>query len=374
MTLMTLCLAGGTLWLAYANGANDNFKGVATLFGTRTSGYRSALTWATCCTFLGSVASVFLARELAGVFSGKGIVADSVTSQNGFPLAFGLGAAATVMLATRLGLPVSTTHALTGALVGAGLAAPGADLNVATLGKKFAMPLLVSPFLALAATVMLYALLQRIRKAAGVTRETCLCVGDEVHVVGGETGAHEMAMAVRAALPSASVGTTAECFQRYTGTVAGVTAQGVLDRGHYLSAGAVSFARGLNDTPKIAALLSALPALPTAAGVALVGVAIALGGILSARRVAETMSHKITDMNHGQGFTANLVTSLLVIFASRWGMPVSTTHVSCGSLFGIGLVGGRAKWRVILGILAAWVTTLPMAALLAAVVFLLTGS
>ena len=65
-----------------------------------------------------------------------------------------------------------------------------------------------------------------------------------------------------------------------------------------------------------------------------------------------------------------MVTSFLVIFASRWGMPVSTTHVSCGSLFGIGLVSGRARWKAILGILAAWVTTLPLAALLAAAVFL----
>ncbi len=373
MTWMILFLVVGTLWLAYANGANDNFKGVATLFGTRTASYRSALTWATCCTLLGSVASVFLAKELVGIFSGKGIVADIVISQSGFPVAFGLGAAATVMLATRLGLPVSTTHALTGALVGAGLVAPGADLNFVALGRKFALPLLMSPFLALGITVVLYAVLHRVRKKMGVTRETCLCVGEEVRVVGGETGRPEVAMALRAAQPSVSVGTATECFQRYTGTMAGVNAQGVLDRGHYLSAGAVSFARGLNDTPKIAALLLVAPALPTPVGLVLVGVAIALGGILSARRVAETMSHKITDMNHGQGFTANLVTSLLVIFASRWGMPVSTTHVSCGSLFGIGLVSGRARWRAILGILAAWIITLPMAALVAAVVFLVAG-
>ena len=77
MTCMILFLVVGTLWLAYVNGANDNFKGVATLFGTQTAGYRSALTWATCCTLLGSMASVFLAKELVGTFSGKGIVADS---------------------------------------------------------------------------------------------------------------------------------------------------------------------------------------------------------------------------------------------------------------------------------------------------------
>ncbi len=369
MAWMVLFLVVAALWLAYANGANDNFKGVATLFGTGTADYWPALTWATCCTFLGSVASVFLARELLGAFSGKGIVSDPVTAHTGFSVAVGLGAAATVMLATRLGLPVSTTHALTGALMGAGLAAPGADLNVAALGNRFALPLLISPFLALAITVVLYAVLHRARTKLGVTRETCLCVGQEVRVVGEESSHPEAAMALATLQPSVAVGTTAECFQRYTGIVAGVKVQRVLDRGHYLSAGAVSFARGLNDTPKIASLLLVAPALPDAMGLVLVAVAVALGGILSARRVADTMSHKITEMNHGQGFTANMVTSFLVIFASRWGMPVSTTHVSCGSLFGIGLVSGRARWKAILGILAAWVTTLPLAAFLAAAVF-----
>ena len=98
-----------------------------------------------------------------------------------------------------------------------------------------------------------------------------------------------------------------------------------------------------------------------------VGLAIAIGGIVSARKVAEVMSRKITSMNHGQGFVANLVTAGIVIGASRFGMPVSTTHVSCGSLFGIGTVTGQAKRGMIGKILTAWVTTLPLAAILGAV-------
>jgi PiT family inorganic phosphate transporter len=77
------------------------------------------------------------------------------------------------------------------------------------------------------------------------------------------------------------------------------------------------------------------------------------------------MAHGVTEMNPGQGFTANIVTALLVIGASSFGVPVSTTHVSCGSLFGIGAVTGRAKWRSIRHILLAWAITLPVAALLA---------
>ena len=93
-----------------------------------------------------------------------------------------------------------------------------------------------------------------------------------------------------------------------------------------------------------------------------VAIGMAVGGLLNARKVADTMSNKITKLNHGQGFTANLVTSILVICASKFGMPVSTTHVSVGSLFGIGLVTGHLNTRMVLEILLSWFVTLPVAA------------
>ena len=108
-------------------------------------------------------------------------------------------------------------------------------------------------------------------------------------------------------------------------------------------------------------------------GTSSVGLVIAVGGILSARRVAETMSRKITPMNHRQGFTANAVTGIVVIGASRLGMPVSTTHVSCGSLFGIGTVTRQGRVAMIAKVLGAWVITLPTAALLGAVSYRLAA-
>jgi PiT family inorganic phosphate transporter len=81
------------------------------------------------------------------------------------------------------------------------------------------------------------------------------------------------------------------------------------------------------------------------------------------------MSHRITSMNPGQGFTANLITAMTVIIASRWALPVSTTHVSCGSLFGLGTVTGKADWAAISKIALAWVVTLPIAAVGAALTF-----
>ena len=80
----------------------------------------------------------------------------------------------------------------------------------------------------------------------------------------------------------------------------GIEAQKVLDSMHFLSAGAVSFARGLNDTPKIVALAAALGALALDKVIIAVAVVMAVGGLISARRVADTMSRRITELNHGQ--------------------------------------------------------------------------
>lgn len=353
------------LLLAYANGANDNFKGVATLFGSGTTSYQRALVWATITTVLGSITALVLARGLLAAFSGEGFVPAEVIADPSFPLAVALSAGTTVLLATRLGFPISTTHSLIGAMVGAGLLTSQTGLNVARLGSGFLFPLLTSPFIAILLAGALYPLFHTIRKRLGIEQETCICIGQEV--VGVAPGNLALEQAFEAVtLPTISVGEMATCKVRYRGEVLGLQVRSMVDAAHYLSAGLVSFARGVNDTPKIAALLLVGNMLGPSTAIMSVGVAIAAGGILSARRVAETMSHRVTAMNPGQGSTANLVTGLLVVGASVFGMPVSTTHVACGALFGIGAATRQAQWKTIGQILLAWIITLPTAGILGA--------
>lgn len=358
------------LLLAFTNGANDNFKGVATLFGSGTCGYRTALVWATATTLTGSLLALALAHGLLDTFKGKGLVPDPVTARPRFLIAVSLGAALTVLLATRLGLPVSTTHALTGGLVGAGLLAAEGDVRFAALGRLFVVPLLFAPVVSLLLAVTLYPAVRGLRRAAGVSSRTRVCVGGVVEEAVLQSDGSLLLVWTGLAV---TVGPGDECRTRYEGRVAGVEAGPVLDAIHYLSAGAVGFARGINDTPKMVAILLAGEALHPAAGLVAVALVMAAGGVLGARRVAETMSRKITRMTPGQGLTANLVTAFMVTVASRLGLPVSTTHVSVGALFGIGLVNGSSRWRTILTILLAWVTTLPLGAVLAAVVFAAAG-
>jgi PiT family inorganic phosphate transporter len=302
-------------FVAYTNGANDNFKGVASLYGSGTTSFRKALAWGTGTTLAGSITAIFLAGELMKKFSGKGLVPDALINSPSFLLSVALGAAFTVLLATWLGFPISTTHALTGALVGAGLTAGDHTVNFAALGKSFVQPLLLSPLIAVASGAIIYLMLKAARLAPDHRTRT-------------------------------------------------------LDALHFLSGGAVGFARGLNDTPKIAALLLVVRAIDIRWGLAAIAGAMAIGGLLNARRVAETMSSKITGMNPGQGFAANLATAALVGTANRSALPLSTTHVSVGALLGIGTVTAQARWRSVGQIGLSWIFTLPCGAILAALSFL----
>jgi inorganic phosphate transporter, PiT family len=369
-----------TVFVAYANGANDNFKGVATLYGANVASYRKAITIATLATFAGCLASAFLADALIKAFSAKGLVPDEVASSPSFLLAVAAGAGGTVVLATVLGFPISTTHGLIGALVGAGFLAAGTNLNLSVLGSTFFLPLLVSPIVAILLTMPLYKIAHATSGRLGITKESCVCVapGQFAPLVAfGEGNLLPASGAIRyAAIPSLTVttGSAPACMEKYTGTVLGLTAQKLVDSVHYVSGAAVSFARGLNDTPKIVGLLLVIEALHVHFSILAVAAAMAIGGWLNARKVAETMSKKISKMNDGQALTANLVTAFLVIVASRFGLPVSTTHVSVGAITGIGIVNGSADKRIIYGILMSWLLTLPIAAVISAAIYLICRS
>ena len=359
-------LGAGVLFLAWGNGANDNFKGVATLYGSGTASFRAALIWATSATVAGSLVSVALAGVLAKTFSGSGLVPESLIDVP-FLTSIGLAASITIALATILGMPTSTTHALTGALVGVGLMAAGSSgVAWGRLMTKFAQPLLLSPILAIGLTMLVYPALRKLRLRLGVEAESCACIAAPVPaLIPAPATSQNAALAVESA--AIATGHCDDCGAGYSGNVIGVRVKTVVDVAHYVSGGAVCFARAVNDTPKIAALI-------LAAGIAgsqrafvpllLVAIAMALGGWLQSRRVAETMSRDITDLNPGQGLTANLVTAFLVLGASRLGVPVSTTHVSCGSIFAIGWTRRDGNWRTVSRILTTWVTTLPLGALL----------
>lgn len=156
---MTLSLAFAVALLAFANGANDNFKGVATVYGSRLLSYRAAWRLAAAATAAGGVASVWLSARLLEVFSGKGLVPEALLSQPPFFLTVAAGAA------------------LTGGLIGATVAA-GRFPSLSVLAGSFLMPLLLSPLAAVLLGAFCYRWLRFAATATGIEKELCLCVGE----------------------------------------------------------------------------------------------------------------------------------------------------------------------------------------------------
>ncbi|MGZ8371211.1 MAG: inorganic phosphate transporter, partial [Caulobacteraceae bacterium] len=342
--------------------ANDNFKGVATLFGGGKAGYRGALAWATAATMAGSLASIFIAGELLRKFTGKGVVPDDLVGSGPFVLSVAGGASATVLAATRLGLPVSTTHALLGGLIGAGLAHAGPSaISTGGIVSGFMTPLLISPVVAAGMGAALSVLLRRLASSAAA--RACVCV-EEWELAGEPAAATGLAFPTARVGPAIVVGRLGkECDEGQARVL--FSAERTADALHWLSAGLVSFARGLNDTPKMAALLMVTPLLSPPLALAAVAIAIATGGLIAARGVARTISHRITRIDPHEGLAANATTSFLVITASVFALPVSTTHVSVGAIFGLAASDRSGDMAMIRNILLSWLATLPLAALAA---------
>lgn len=349
--------------LAFANGANDNCKGVATLVGFGAATPRRALLWATLTTALGAGVSFWLAGGLVKSFS-SGIFARGTPLDAGFFAAVLIGAIGWVLFATFTGLPVSTTHAITGGLVGAGLVAfASGQIRWAELGSKFALPLALSP---LASMLIVYLVSWPVVFLVKRYSGRCVCVVEDADVT-------SCVGAAAAAVPVARVVTDTEAACAEQSPVVAVSTTATANAVHWASSGMVGFARGWNDAPKIAALsIATLAGANVANGMAItfavVTVAMAVGGIMAGRKVLETLSKKVTPLPLAESLTASIITASLVSAASWVGLPVSTTHVSTGAIVGAGVRNDprAVRWGKVGEIVLSWLVTLPVAALIAA--------
>lgn len=356
------------LALAYVNGANDVSKGVATLVGGGVTSYRSAILWGAAWTGAGGLLAMVWARAMLRTF-GEGLLAPSARPTLAAALAAVLGATAWVLLATLRSWPVSTTHAIVGSLVGVAATAHGLE-GVAWGAAlwKIALPLAVSPIASMA-LVALVLRGWRLRDAVLGERFDCLC-GEVVpgpRVALQAPGRRTVHASSTGAWLRLTAGSEARC--RAHGRSAVLL---TVDRLHWLTSGMVSMARGMNDAPKMVALLAGAAALgggavsPGGVLFPLVALGMVAGGIASGRRVTSLLAERVTVMDGREGFVANLVTAGLVAAGALSGLPMSTTHVSCGSIIGSG--AQRTPCRIdvdaVRSMLLAWVVTVPAAACL----------
>lgn len=360
------------LALAYANGTNDVSKAVATLVGSGVTNYRAAILWGTIWTIVGAGASAFVASAMVKTFS-HGLIQTGAIIQPVVALAVLTGAMTWVLLASYTGLPVSTTHALTGAIIGAGsIALSGGGLIWPAIGKKIALPLLLSPFLALTVSLIIHPV---VRLLAARWEGACVCVMPASRaLVAIDAGGGTKTLFQTTTFGQPVMAVPSQCDRAgLQGLVVG------LDTIHWISSGLASFARGTNDAPKIVAMLllgTTTAAWPNTslqfAAFAGVAFAMGLGSYFGGRRVTEVLAEKVTRMNHAEGLSANLTTSSLVLVSGTLGLPVSTTHVSSSAIIGIGMLKGlnAVRWATVRDMILAWMVTLPAAALFASIAYL----
>ena len=368
IALVGVALVAGVL--AYANGANDVSKGIATLVGSGVTSYRRAMWWGAVWTGIGALLATAVASAMLARF-GSGLLGAGVTPTFAASVAAIAGASAWVLLATRTGLPVSTTHAIVGAVVGTALVAYGAHgIAWAALLSRVALPLAISPIVAIG---LAYAVSRGVAGVAGPSASSaaCLCVSARVPeaaaAIAGGAVVYRAAECVEVTMIRGDVET---CAQAEPGALR-LTA----DHLHWLSSGAVSVARGLNDAPKIAALVLAAAALAPGASLgpapvfALVTLAMVAGSVIGGRRVTRMLAEDVTPMTHRAGLAANVVTAVLVTAGAVYGLPMSTTHVASGGIIGIGADRRTIEWKTVRAMALAWVVTLPGAALLGAIAY-----
>jgi PiT family inorganic phosphate transporter len=383
------------LYMAWAIGANDVANAMGTSVGSGALTIRRAVLVAGVLEFLGA----FLAGGHVTDTVRKGIL--DTTMLDDQLLVYGMlgalaSAATLLLLATRIGLPVSTTHSIVGAIVGFG--AVGLGLDAVEWGKvaQIVASWVTSPLLGGVLAFLIFNLirsliLDRDDPVASARRwgpffffVVCFVIGLVTLFKGLKN--LKLDLDLQAAFGySLALG--------LTGALAG---QAFLSRVRVkkgdrplrnvervfavlqvMTACAVAFAHGSNDVANaigpLAAVVNvgqgaAMGAKATLAPWMLMvgGLGIVLGLATWGYRVMETVGRKITELTPSRGFAAELAAALTIVLASRMGIPVSTTHILVGSVLGVGLARGigALDLRVLGKILVSWIATLPIAAVL----------
>lgn len=363
MEILFVLLAALLLFLlSYANGANDVSKAIATLAGAGLASVKGAIAWGTLWTVAGSLSGLFWGAAII-----KNISSSIYVSNHEFympaALAISIAPILWVGLATWRKWPVSTTHAVVGGLIGAGLMAYGASgIDWHTISNKIVLPLVASPFMAIALAWSLTPSLEKAAKLVGRVR-VCLTPAPKMALVGVNAQIHEP-------LQDCIV---CACDSPQAGVTHGMTLS--VNTMHWLTSGLLSFSRGLNDTPKLIAIVMPfllLDSLVAPVWLFLLGaLSMGAGSWFAGKNITEVLGFNLTKMNHEQGFSANLVSAVLVIGASRFGLPVSTTHVSSSAIMGVGVANKKGlNMKTVKGMLFAWLVTAPVAALFAALIYI----
>ncbi len=311
----------GALAFDYINGFHDTANAIATVVSTRVLSPRNAIIMAAGLNLLGALIATHVANTIA-----KGLVDDKVYSvQNFVVLSAIIGAIVWNLITWKFGIPSSSSHALIGGLMGAVIADAGvAPIKWAGIIEKVVIPLFASPLFGFGIGFVVMLLIAWLFG----------------HTHPGKVG-------------------------------------GIFRKMQIFSAAAMAFSHGMNDAQKSMGIITmALFSMGVIAEKEVplwvklsCAIAMALGTSAGGWRIIKTMGHKIIRLEPVHGFAAEASAATVISAASLFGMPVSTTHVIAGSIFGVGSSRrfSAVRWGVAQSMVVAWFITIPASAFVGAV-------
>jgi PiT family inorganic phosphate transporter len=393
------------IFMAWGIGANDVANAMATSVGSKALTIRQAIVVAAVFEFLGAVLA---GGEVTSTIR-KGIVDTAPIAGSPELLIYGmlaalLAAGTWLLIASRKGWPVSTTHSIVGAIVG--FAAVGIGVDAVQWGKvgTIVMSWVVSPVTAGFVSFLIYMSVHKLilsqedplEKAkryvpvymflAAFTITLVTILKGLTHVgltislrdsyilaIAIATGIAVIgALAIRRIRPDPKVEKKQHFYtvERVFGVLMVITACGM------------AFAHGSNDVANAIGPLAAVISVAQSGEIAsrsalplwvlmIGGGGIVIGLATFGRHVIATVGKRITQLTPSRGFAAELAAATTIVIASGTGMPISTTHTLVGAVLGVGLARGieAIDLRVVARILASWIVTIPAGAFLAIVFF-----
>ena len=323
ITVLAIFIILLALLFDFLNGMNDAANSIATIVSTRVLSPRKAVAWAA---FFNLVAAFGFGVGVAKTI-GKGIVTPDILSL-WFVLAVLVGAVVWTYTCTMLGLPISVSHALVGGIIGAGLMKGGYSALVIHGIVKIAVFIVLSPLIGMFLSILFTIIISWVFRYWSPWRVDRL-----------------------------------------------------FRTGQLLSSALFSLGHGANDAQKT---MGIIVMVLVAAGwqdgfdvpmwvILSCHVAIALGTLLGGWRVVHTMGMRVTKLVPAGGFCAELAAAVSIIGNSFAGIPVSTTHTITGGIIGVGSMRrlSAVKWGVAGNIMLAWVMTIPGAALLSSLAYII---
>ncbi|MFC3115753.1 inorganic phosphate transporter [Cellvibrio fontiphilus] len=399
--LFILACAFG-LFMAWGIGANDVSNAMGTSVGSRALTMKQAILIAMVFEFAGA----YLAGGEVTETIRSGIVELDVMTQHPDLFVYGmlaslLAAGSWLLIASILGWPVSTTHSIVGAIIG--FAAVGISVDAVQWGKVWGIvgSWVITPMLAGVLSFWIFRSVQHLildtedpftnakryipiyMFAVGFFLSMVTLLKGLKHVL----SSHHLSLSfMESALIAAVIGVVVAGFGMFL--LSRISQDKAADKDNRFSsvervfgvlmiftACSMAFAHGSNDVANavgpMAAVISVVQsgAVGAKAAVApwvllLGGVGIVVGLATYGYKVMQTIGKKITELTPSRGFAAEMSAAATVVIASGLGLPISTTHTLVGAVLGVGLARGigALNLRVISGIFASWVITLPAGA------------